>query len=149
MNASIVCIKTTNKALLLLTKCQPRNGCSPDSNDRIKEACFRAITFIYLPTHRTTLCNTQTTVPKIFPLPSHHGDPSEGRRTLAHGREVVEKRRGAVRLTKRLHLLDGFGHRLKESLQNCLKRKETTPSFTHLVDFSKFYIQETFFPSNW
>lgn len=69
MNASIVCIKTTNKALLLLTKCQPRNSCSPDSNDRIKE---RPVSGHYTHlsththTHTATLCNTQTTVPKTF-----------------------------------------------------------------------------------
>lgn len=101
--------------------CQPRNSCSPDSNDRIKE---RPVSGHY--THLSTHTH------KNLPLPSHHGDPSEGRRTLAHGREVVEKRRAAVRLTKRLHLLHGFGHRLQDSLQNGLKRKETTPSFSHI-----------------
>ncbi len=66
----------------------------------------------------------------------HHGDPSDGRDALAHSGEVVKKWRAAVLLTKVLHLVDQWGHRLQEIFQNILKRKKE--SFTCMVDFIKF-----------
>lgn len=153
-NESIMCIwkpdvlfiriKTTiNKELIICTVTvklccsRPRNCRSADTDDRIKERLVSGnFTLIYLPPHTqsNSLCNAKTTVPNRLSFQpvnnsypqSHHGDPSEGGHALAHGRKMVELRRGAVLLAETLHLLDGFGHRLQEGRQNCLKRKEFT-----------------------
>lgn len=91
-----------------------------------KRGLFPPIIHSFIHIHRV--------VPKrlfSYPLTSlspwtHHGNPSKGRHTLADSGEVVEQRRAAVLLPKRLHLLDHAGHGLQESRQNCLKSRKRT-----------------------
>lgn len=170
MNASIICIKTTDRALFPLTKCQPRNCCSPDSNDTLNEGPVSGH-YTHLsaaplqkkqnkekktPTkpHTHKLNNTKHLQncqkrkkkkrEKGLSLSSpHHSNPSEAMHALADGGQVVEEWRGAVLLTEIDHLLDHTGNGAQELRQVCLKI-EQLKDFTHMVNISKFHIWQPF-----